>query len=87
MAKKQEAQAAEQPKKKKQQNEEQLAGFSAPARLREKYKNEVIPYLIEKFGYKNVMEVPKLEKIVLNMGLGADKDNPKESKPQLTSLR
>ncbi|HHT86122.1 MAG TPA: 50S ribosomal protein L5 [Clostridiales bacterium] len=77
MAKKQEAQAAEQPKKKKQQNEEQLAGFSAPARLREKYKNEVIPYLIEKFGYKNVMEVPKLEKIVVNMGLGADKDNPK----------
>ncbi len=47
------------------------------ARLREKYKNEVIPALMEKFKYENIMEVPKLEKIVLNMGLGAARDNPK----------
>ncbi len=47
------------------------------ARLREKYKNDVIPALMEKFKYENIMEVPKLEKIVLNMGLGAARDNPK----------
>ena len=47
------------------------------SRLKEKYKNEVIPALTENFGYKNVMEVPKLEKIVINIGLGSSKDNPK----------
>lgn len=46
-------------------------------RLKEKYNNEVIPALMEKFKYSNVMEVPKLEKVVLNMGLGAARDNPK----------
>lgn len=47
------------------------------SRLKEKYQNEVIPALMEKFQYKNVMEAPKLEKIVINMGVGAAKDNPK----------
>jgi large subunit ribosomal protein L5 len=47
------------------------------ARLRETYKNEVFPALQEKFQYKNVMEVPKLEKITINMGLGEAKDNAK----------
>lgn len=47
------------------------------ARLRETYKNEVFNGLIEKFKYKNVMEVPKLEKITINMGLGEAKDNTK----------
>ncbi|OPJ54883.1 50S ribosomal protein L5 [Alkalithermobacter paradoxus] len=47
------------------------------SRLTEKYKNEVVPALMEKFGYKNIMQVPKLEKIVINMGLGDAKDNPK----------
>lgn len=56
--------------------QEQLAAFTEPARLRLKYK-EIVPQLVEQFGYKNPMEVPKLVKIVLNMGLGADKDNPK----------
>ncbi|MEE0681511.1 MAG: 50S ribosomal protein L5 [Candidatus Gastranaerophilaceae bacterium] len=42
-----------------------------------KYRDEIAPQLKEKFGYKNVMETPKLEKIVLNMGLGSEKDNPK----------
>lgn len=46
-------------------------------RLRGKYINEVVPALMEKFKYDNIMEVPKLEKIVLNMGLGAARDNPK----------
>lgn len=47
------------------------------ARLRETYKNEVFNALVEKFKYKNVMEVPKLEKITINMGLGEAKDNTK----------
>jgi len=47
------------------------------ARLRERYKKDVFPALQEKFQYKNVMEVPKLEKVTLNMGLGDCKDNPK----------
>jgi large subunit ribosomal protein L5 len=46
-------------------------------RLQEKYQKEVIPAMIEKFGYKNVMEVPKLEKIVINMGVGEAKENQK----------
>lgn len=46
-------------------------------RLKEKYDNEVVQAMMEKFGYKNIMEVPKLEKIVLNMGVGEAKDNPK----------
>ena len=40
-------------------------------RMKEKYLAEAVPALQQKFGYKNVMEIPKLEKIVINMGLGA----------------
>jgi large subunit ribosomal protein L5 len=40
------------------------------ARLWEKYKNEIVPQLIKKFGFKNIMQVPRLEKIVINMGVG-----------------
>lgn len=47
------------------------------ARLKEKYDSEVFQALKEKYNYSNVMEVPKLEKITLNMGLGDSKDNPK----------
>src|SRR5690554_371364 len=46
-------------------------------RLMDKYKEEVIPALMEKFKYSNIMEVPKLEKVVINMGLGDAKDNAK----------
>ena len=46
-------------------------------RLKDKYLTEVIPAMMEKFQYKNIMEVPKLEKVVLNMGLGDCKDNSK----------
>lgn len=47
------------------------------ARLKEKYKKDVVPALQEKFKYKSTMQVPKLEKVVLNMGVGEVKDNPK----------
>lgn len=47
------------------------------SRLQEKYTKEVAPALMEKFGYKNVMEIPKLEKIVINMGIGDARENPK----------
>ena len=47
------------------------------ARLKETYVNDVFPALQEKYHYDNVMQVPKLEKITLNMGLGDCKDNPK----------
>lgn len=46
-------------------------------RLQEKYINEVVPALIEKFGYKNVMELPKIAKIIINMGVGEAVGNPK----------
>ena len=47
------------------------------SRLKEIYKNEIVDAMIKKFGYKNVMEVPKLDKIVINMGVGEAKDNAK----------
>lgn len=47
------------------------------ARLREIYKNDVFPALKEQFKYENVMQVPKLEKVTLNMGLGEAKENAK----------
>lgn len=47
------------------------------ARLLERYRNEVIPQLMAEFGYKNVMQVPKLEKIVVNIGLGEAIQNAK----------
>ena len=47
------------------------------ARLKDKYRSEVVPALKEHFGYKNVMEIPRLEKVVINMGLGDCKDNAK----------
>ena len=46
-------------------------------RIKEKYENEVVPFLMKKFGYKSVMECPKLVKIVINTGLGDIKDNAK----------
>ena len=74
MAKKESA--AQAPAKKKKAVEE-ARPFTEAARLGVKYNEEVVPQLKEKFGYTNVMQIPKLEKIVLNMGLGSDKDNPK----------
>ena len=47
------------------------------SRLRDAYKNEIMDAMMKKFGYKNIMEVPKLEKIVVNMGVGEAKENAK----------
>ena len=46
-------------------------------RLKEIYQNEIVDALMKKFGYKNVMQVPKLEKVVINMGVGEAKENVK----------
>ena len=45
------------------------------SRLKEQYQNEIVDAMIKKFGYKNIMEVPKLDKVVINMGVGEAKDN------------
>ena len=47
------------------------------ARLKEMYRSEVAPALMKKFGYKSVMQIPKLDKIVINVGCGEAKDNSK----------
>ena len=47
------------------------------ARLKDKYMSEVMPALMEKFGYKNVMQIPKVEKVIINMGVGEAVANPK----------
>lgn len=46
-------------------------------RLKEQYQNEIVGAMIKKFGYKNIMEVPKLDKVVINMGVGEAKENAK----------
>lgn len=46
-------------------------------RLQDRYEKEIIPAMMEKFGYTNIMQVPRLEKIVINMGVGEAKDNQK----------
>jgi large subunit ribosomal protein L5 len=47
------------------------------SRLKEQYQNEIVPAMIKKFEYKNVMQVPKLDKVVVNMGVGEAKENAK----------
>ena len=54
--------------------------------LREQYEKEVVPALMKKFQYKSVMQVPKLEKIVINIGLGDTKDNPKSLENAINDL-
>ena len=55
-------------------------------RLKEKYLNEVAPALMEKFNYKSTMEIPKPQKIVINMGLGEVKENPKAIETAMADL-
>ena len=55
-------------------------------KLKEQYVKEVIPALMEKFEYKSIMQVPKLEKIVINIGLGDIKDNPKSLENAISDL-
>lgn len=47
------------------------------SRLKDMYNNEIVDAMVKKFGYKNVMEVPKIDKVVINMGVGEAKDNAK----------
>ena len=56
------------------------------SRLKDQYKAEIVPALTKKFGYKNVMEVPKLDKIVINMGVGEAKENPKALESAVADL-
>ena len=56
------------------------------SRLQERYNKEVAPALMEKFGYKNIMEIPKLDKIVINMGAGDSKDNAKALEKAIEEL-
>ena len=58
----------------------------AENRLKEMYKTEIVPALMQEFGYKNVNEVPKLVKVTLNMGLGSVKDNSKSFNIALEEL-
>ena len=54
--------------------------------LQEQYEKQAIPALIKKFGYKSVMQVPKLDKIVINIGLGDTRDNPKSLENAMNDL-
>ncbi len=54
--------------------------------LKEQYEKEVVPALMKKFNYKSVMEVPKLDKIVINIGLGDVKENPKDLENAMKEL-
>lgn len=56
------------------------------SRMQEKYSKEVAPALMEKYGYKSVMQIPKIEKIVINIGLGEAKDNAKALDGATTDL-
>ena len=55
-------------------------------KLREQYQKEIIPALMKKFEYKSVMQVPKLDKIVINIGLGDLKENPKALENAMNDL-
>lgn len=55
--------------------------------LKEQYEKEVVPALMKKFNYKSIMEVPKLDKIVINIGLGDVKDNPKSLENAVSDLQ
>jgi len=78
--------AGDQPKREKKSKKADLAPVAAgkaqasapePPRLKVRYQSEIAPALRKQFGYKNVMQVPRLQKIVINMGLGEAVQNPK----------
>ena len=56
-------------------------------RLQERYEKEVVPAMMEKFGYKNIMQVPKIEKVVIIMGVGEAKDNTKFLESAVSDLQ
>ncbi len=55
-------------------------------RMKDQYKNEVAPALMKKFGYKSIMQVPKLDKVVINIGCGEARENPKVMESILSDL-
>ena len=55
--------------------------------LKEQYQKEVVPAMMKKFNYKSVMEVPKLDKVVINVGLGDIKDNPKSLENAMNDIK
>ena len=55
-------------------------------KLREQYEKEVVPALMKKFQYKSIMQVPKLDKVVINIGLGDTKENPKSLENEMNDL-
>jgi large subunit ribosomal protein L5 len=55
-------------------------------RLKDRYETQIVPSMMEKFDYKNVNQVPRLEKVVINMGMGDVKDNPKALDSALRDL-
>ena len=73
MAKKQ----TDAPAAKKKAAQQEAKPLTGTPRLKTKYLEQAVPALKEQFHYENVMQVPKLDKIIINMGLGAEKDNPK----------
>jgi len=56
------------------------------ARLKDIYKADVAPALMKKFGYKSVMQIPKLDKVIINVGCGEARDNPKIMEAIMTDL-
>lgn len=72
--------------KKTVKKEAKAVAVKVENRLKGQYKQEVIPSLIKTFGYKNVMQVPKLDKITLNMRLGDVKDNAKSMQTAIAEL-
>ena len=77
--------AAQAPAQKKK-NVAEAKPFTEAPRLKVKYNDEIAVQLKEKFGYENVMQIPKLEKVVINMGLGSEKDNPKGMESAIEEL-
>ncbi len=76
MAKKEVNEAKKAPKAKNEPVFQTMDANEIP-RLKEQYQKVAVPALKDKFHYENVMQIPKLEKVIINMGLGSDKDNPK----------
>lgn len=65
---------------------EVAAPAAVPPRLKERYRNEVVPALMRRFGYRQVMEVPRLTKIVVSMGVGAAVQDPKALEAAMEDL-
>lgn len=64
-----------------------LKGGSSVSRLKEMYNDQIVNALMQKFGYKNKLQAPKLEKIVLNMGVGEAKDNAKSLESAVADMQ